>query len=134
MVDEYIIPLKRLKQYNPFKSTVWDGLKTPITKKEVQEAIRESNCLETPLVPFSGTREQHVARIAFLATNLVDWQHRALLVDVGVPSLGFFPNWIIEDGNHRLAAAFYLGLKRIKVSPCGDVALIKRLLGIDLEE
>ena len=39
--------------------------------------------------------------------------------------------WIVEDGNHRLAAAFYREDDRIEVSIGGDIDYAEEVLGIE---
>ena len=70
-------------------------------------------------------RQQHVQRVAWLVVN--GWDD-AISVDVGVPSLGYYVEWLVVDGNHRLAAAIYRGDLGILTSPAGDMDLYAEFL------
>jgi len=48
-------------------------------------------------------------------------------IDVGCEALGLYVSWIIQDGNHRLAAALYRGDTTIRVSAGGDMDVIESL-------
>lgn len=67
--------------------------------------------------------EMHVARVAYLAAH--GWKD-PIEVDVGIPSMGYFPAWPIQDGNHRFAAALIMGDKWIWADAQGEVDEIQR--------
>lgn len=56
-------------------------------------------------VEFAWRRKDHASRIAYFVRN--GWTD-PIQIDVGIPDTQFSSDWIIEDGNHRLAAAFYM--------------------------
>ena|ERR1035437_5163619 len=123
------LSLKSLYPFNPFKRTVWELLETPVTREEVTQAISEGRFRAEPVETWSyhkppATRQEHIERVAFLATHE---QKEPIEIDVGVPSLGCSVSWIIEDGNHRLAAAFYNGDSHIKANVSGDLDYAKHL-------
>ena len=62
----------------------------------------------------------HAERIAYLVGIPAQ---DAITIDVGVPQLGFVPEdeIVVEDGNHRLAAAWYRGDNGIAVEFSGSV-------------
>lgn len=122
------IALSKLKDYNPFKNQVWLGLIRPISIEEVEECMDNKWYAEYPLVGHDIDREEHASRIAYLVVN--GWDDE-IQIDVGVEGLTM-PQWIISDGNHRLAAAFYREDEFIECDLSGEVTKIKELFGGDL--
>jgi len=130
------VPLGSLKPWSLFKNTVWDGITRPITRVEVRKALQNGNLLSPtvvydPLRPETlpgnlSIRQFHIRRIAYLVTTsyVID----PIEIDVGVPDLGCNPEWIITDGNHRLAAAFYRKDEFVPVSVSGDLEYAEELL------
>lgn len=98
----------------------WD---TPVALGDVQEALRTNRLVSTP------DTDDHAGRIAYLV------RHKAsdpISVDVGCPVLEYWgPDWIVTDGNHRLAAALYRGDTVISAQVTGEVEWACELLGID---
>jgi hypothetical protein len=80
---------------------------------------------------FNGTHDQEVERIAYLVVN--GWDD-AIEIDVGVPSLLCHVDWIVLDGNHRLAAAIYRGDTMISASVGGCIGYAMELFGVDVTE
>lgn len=105
---------------NPFKSNVWD-IRKPITKWEVLKELRAGRSLP-PESPKSDNmlpnRMWHIRRVAWFVEN---GKNMELELDVGVPSLGYEPDWMISDGNHRFAAAIIRGDKTIEAELEGDI-------------
>ena len=98
---------------DPFRLVCWHmDLVAPITREEVAAYV------EDPALPVDGARQGHAAGIA---RYVRDGWTRPLDVDVGVPSLGWNPPWIVDDGNHRLAAAIYLGMDTVEISLGGSM-------------
>lgn len=60
----------------------------------------------------TSTREQHIARVAWLVNNYRD--DFPVDIDFGVPSHGC--HFSVEDGHHRIAAAIFLQKKYIMVN------------------
>lgn len=111
---------------NPFRHDPW-GI-GPLTRLTVTRAInrlrqkysrRGDKPMAGPCWAMKGSKRErrrwHVERVAWLV--VYGWDD-PIEIDVGVPSLGCFPDWIVQDGNHRLAAAIYLGRRTILAS-CG---------------
>jgi len=127
-----LIPVSRLRQYSAFKNPVWFEVTKPITKKEVAGAIRAGFFLDRPLnggqnfLP-EGIRTLHIWRVAYLVVNP---DPQPIFVDVGIPHMGVHIDWIVDDGNHRLAAAFYRGDKTIPASIAGCTRTIREKLGV----
>ena len=133
------IPLTSLSDCNPFENVIWSGITRPITKAEVKKAICEKNFMNIPWemadvecayeVVVSNkrhmTRKQHAARIGFFVTY--GWTD-PIEIDVGVPNLACYVDWIVEDGNHRLAAAFYMGNEYIEANVSGDLSYARKML------
>jgi hypothetical protein len=140
-----LIPVHRLKGVcNPFVQCVWTNTcKTPITRLEVEVAIRRSNLQAKPYrakpkltdVQLAGifTRAWHVQRVAYLVVN--GWED-PIHIDVGVPE--FSPllagHWYVPDGNHRVAAAIYRGDSTILAKVDGSLRKAGILFGVDCEE
>src|SRR4051812_28939540 len=100
-----MIPIHRLARHcNPFGMSPWD---VRLTRADVRRAIAERR-----LVASHGT-DDHAGRIAFLVEHPAT---DAIEVDVGVPVLNYIPNWLVQDGNHRLAAAMFAGKTEILAS------------------
>ena len=102
---------------DPFKGCCWPGLDRPITIEEVAEAMKHS-------VEPKSRRQEHVAAISQYVIN--GWDD-PIAIDVGVPSMGCCPAWLIQDGNHRFAAAIVRGDDTITVNASGVVDLIDAL-------
>lgn len=121
------VELSRLEEWSAFNVCVWRGLESPITREEVALAIREGR-FQTESDQYCGfERKEHIERVAYLVVHPSD---RAIEIDVGIPVLNYYPEWIITDGNHRLAASFYRGDKTIKASITGQVDYIAERLGV----
>lgn len=131
-----LIPSERLLPWSPFENVVWAGLESPITEEEVLEAMSNGE-FETDPVPvwdyFSkpATRETHVRRIAFLA--MTSRILEPISIDVGIPEMGFHVDWIIDDGNHRLAAFLIGQASHVPAYVMGSSGYAKELLGVDIE-
>ena len=118
-----MVSVKRLgRRCYPFGMSPW-GVR--LTKRDVTRAILEGRLANSP----GG--EDHAARIAYLVVN--GWKD-AIEVDVGVPVLNYVPDWIVTDGNHRLAAAIYASHEYIECSVAGQMDYEKRVLGVDCSE
>ena len=122
------LPLNSLALWCPLGQCVWRGVAFPIERDDVQKALDENKLRKTPLGP-NGHRRSHIHRIAWFVAN-PDW--KPIEIDVGVPELGHTVPWIVEDGNHRLAAAFYRKDETILANVGGSLVAARRILGLDL--
>jgi hypothetical protein len=128
------LKLEVLDRWNPFKNAVWRGMDSPVTKEEVKACLetcppKGSDMELVPMDPFKVcTRQEHAMRIA---TFVRDFDPTPIDIDVGVPQLGCRVDWIIMDGNHRLAAAFYLNMPTIKASISGSTSYATELLELE---
>jgi len=123
------LPLSRVKKLaDPFGC--WMELKSPITHKEVLYCLKnnQEQLTETPLAldammdskgafDVDEARQKHIQKIAYLVKNGFD---NPIDIDVGVPSMNCYVSHMIEDGNHRLAAAIIRKDKTIKCSITGE--------------
>jgi len=121
LLRDFRLPLSSLAYWNPFNNVIWDGINTSLKKTEVAEAIQNRRFRDKPMPDFSfrdppASRAEHAARVAYLVTY--GWLD-AISLDVGVPDLGCYVSWIVVDGNHRLAAAFYAEDETILVGVSG---------------
>lgn len=111
---------------NPVESPPWacDGL----TPAMVERAYMDGRYLRDPVPDILAHNPQlHAERIAWLMTT--GWSD-AIEVDVGVPSLGYFPRWCVVDGNHRLYAAAVKGAREILITVSGSLAYASQRFGV----
>lgn len=115
---------------DPFKTVVWwKDLDKPVTRVEIESAVNEGRLQEPNSDRFNEdvrcSRSDHIERIAWLIVN--DW-NRPINIDVGAPSMGCVPDWLITDGNHRFAAAIYREDEFIFAYVDGSVAHFQEIL------
>lgn len=123
-------PLKVAANFDPFLSTIWD-IPAPVTEREIRRFVLSGDWTPphananaaTPDDVFC-TRDDHMKRIAWLIVH--GWGDSWIEVDVGVPMLGYYPAWIIQDGNHRFIAAVLRGDRAIRAACSGQVSEIRR--------
>lgn len=129
------VPVKALMKYcNPFQC--WPELEKPITKKEVLECLArgEEALVKTPLaleLSFSDEkmdlallRQNHIKKIAYFAKHEPTGRIR---LDVGIPDMGCYISYFIDDGNHRFAGSIIAGRDTIACSISGALDHIKEL-------
>lgn len=75
--------------------------------------------------------DDHAGRIAYLIENEAE---DAIEIDVGVPAMGCHVGWLIQDGNHRLAAAIIARRETIKANVTGQLDYANHLFGVDCTE
>lgn len=115
-----LIPVRRLARHcNPFGMSPWG---VPVTRADVRRALAERR-----LVAVHGG-DDHAGRIAYLIENPAS---DPIEVDVGVPVLDYVPSWLVQDGNHRLAAAIFMGRTEILADVQGQMDRAKRIFGVD---
>lgn len=113
----------------------WMEQKTPITKEEVLECLEngEEELVETPLwtkinidseKEILDNREKHIKKIAYFVKNKPE---KPISIDVGIPEMGAFVDYIIYDGNHRLAADIIAERPYTKANIMGSEEQIKEL-------
>jgi len=95
------------------------GITRAVNRLRAQKHFRGGKPMEGPCWAQKGSkrarRRWHIERVAWLVVN--GWED-PIEIDVGVAFLGCCPDWVVCDGNHRLAAAIYRGDKTILAS-CG---------------
>jgi len=130
------LPLSRVKKLaDPFGC--WMELKSPITHQEVLDCLKnnQEQLTETPLAldammdlkgafDVDEARQKHIQKIAYFVKNGFD---NPIDIDVGVPSMNCYVSHMIEDGNHRLAAAIIRKDKIIKCSIMGEGSYAQEL-------
>lgn len=125
------------KLVNPL--ACWRDLESPITVDEVLECVKngKEELIKTP-TPFENLyggqsseilttqemRERHIKKVAFFVKNEIEMP---VSIDVGIPSLGAHIDYIIDDGNHRLAGAIIKGAKTVKCKIGGAEDYAKEL-------
>lgn len=120
---------------NPFEGC-WMELTEPITKEEVLDCIKKGKAqlVDTPIwtdIAFgkiklteAKIRQNHIQKIAYFAINEIE---NPISIDVGIPDLGCFVSYLIDDGNHRLAGAIIKGDTTIKAHVSGAASHAKEL-------
>ncbi len=117
------IPIPRLLRHcHPFRSRPWG---VPVRPRDVWEALATGRLVAAP----GG--DDHAGRIAYL---MIHPSQEPIEIDVGVPGLGCYVDWLVQDGNHRLAAAFMRREPSIMACVSGDLHYAHELFGIDCEE
>ena len=101
-----------------------------VTKEGVMLALATGKLRSAPVLTVSALgppepASEHEARIAWLVKH--GWID-TITLDVGVPALGCHVDWIVLDGNHRLAAAIYRGDETIGCAIGGDLRYADELL------
>jgi hypothetical protein len=127
MDDCHDVALRKLSKIcKPFETDIWSC--GPVTESLVKEALQQKSYNSRQYGSCEDwSANEHASRIAYLICN--GWTDS---IDVDVGCFGFCPEWIVMDGNHRLAAAIFRKDKTIKCSLSGDVKLIKKLLGVNV--
>lgn len=121
-----IISVEKLKKFcNPFNGCCWKDLEYPLSKTEIKKQLLW-NTIHPDDAYNKNSRQDHIERIAWFVIN--SWT-KPIDIDVGVPSLGCYPKWLIQDGNHRFAAAIIRGDKTIEATMSGSINLIKEMFG-----
>lgn len=127
------LSVSKLKELcDPFQFHPW-GVK--VSETQVQNAINCGDLLGVPINTLKySTANDHAARVAyFVVTGFQD----PISLDVGIPSMGYSVDWMITDGNHRLAAAIFSGLETTPVEFSGEIEVFKQtfdLLDEDLAD
>lgn len=125
------IPVARLKRY---ANVFGDGFcwsdengdpKPRVKRKHVEKAIASGRFQR------SHIGDDDAARVAYFVVNE---DKTPIWIDVGVPHMGCFPEWIITDGNHRFMAAIIAGREFITATVAGDLELAQRMFGVDCSE
>lgn len=132
----HVLSLETITQYcNPFEG-YWCELNSPITKEEVLQCIAkgEAKLIDTPIwteITFgrikmteAESRQNHIQKIAYFATNDIE---KPIEIDVGIPSMNCYVEYMVDDGNHRLAGAIIKGDKTIKAHVAGSTSHAKQL-------
>ena len=108
----------------------WVELEKPIHPNEVRRCLaqRREALVATPLwcsqewqrakMSVARARDNHVRKIAYFTRHAME---KPLSIDVGIPSLGCFPEHLLGDGNHRFAGAILRGDKTVAASVCGSI-------------
>lgn len=124
-----------IKYANPFDGC-WIELDYPITKKEVLECVKnkQEELTQTPIwteIAFNhvkltkeAIRLNHIKKIAYFVVNDIQ---DPISLEVGVPELNVYIDYIVDDGNHRLAAAIIKNQKIIKATLSGSTSHAKEL-------
>ncbi len=102
----------RVRTYcDPFEGC-WVDIDRPITLQEVADCLQRGE--EKGHAPFAWSsgggasdlakRQRHIEKTAWFVRQGFQ---QPLELDVGIPSMGCYVSWYVQDGNHRLAAAIF---------------------------
>lgn len=126
----HLISVDNLKEHcNPFNGC-WHDLLNPIKKSEVRKCISNGTQILTDtsfsvLGPYpKNHRQRHIQKIAWFVVN--GWTE-PIHIDVGIPELGARNSYIVDDGNHRFAAAIYRKDKEIRSYISGSIGYAKSI-------
>jgi hypothetical protein len=116
------IDVTAIKSYcNPYGSLMPWGV--VVTEQDVATALAEWRLVSNP------DSEDHAGRIAYLVINPTS---EAIAIDVGCPAFGSSSTeWMVSDGNHRLAAAIYRESSLINADVSGQLDHACELFNID---
>jgi len=131
-MDFTLIPVHKILDNirSPFEA--WDVF-NPVTEEMVAAAIRDGSwaLAKESFSHGNGTQDmgavEHARRIAWLIKN--GWED-SIDLDVGIPSMGYYP-YIVIDGHHRLCAAIMTGEAVIKAQVSGSLDYAFALFGVD---
>lgn len=108
---------------------MWVGMGSPLTRAEVQKALDGGRLTSDPvgagwdIAEDVDLRRRHAERVAYLVVH--GWDDP---IDIDP-----FPgDWPIQDGNHRLAAAFFREDTDIDASFWGDLEMIRETFGDEI--
>lgn len=135
-LDDFIfVPTRRMIRYtDPIRTPPWDG--DYVYGRDVIDRMILGNRLEAnpwdagtdPAQDAAADPEDfstyHARRVAYLVVNP---SCVPIIIDVGIPEMGFRPPYLIFDGCHRLAAAIHADHKEIAVSYSGSTAVFKQM-------
>jgi hypothetical protein len=124
--EDFQCPLSVLEPYSPFHRSVWYRVYRPIKKYEVAKALAARKLISHP-VEYTTRRCNHVRRIAYLVGHK---QSDPIHLNVGQYGHGLYNEWIVVDGHHRLAAAFYRGDSHIRAMVYGSYFHAQEKLGL----
>lgn len=125
------VSIEALKEIvNPLNC--WIELQTPITKEDVllslknkEYALNETKIwFEDMTEDRSKKRIEHINKIAFFVKNK---PQKPISIDLGTEPDYINVNYIIDDGNHRLAGSIIKGRETIKAHISGNTNLMKSL-------
>lgn len=120
------IPVKKLAAiYVVFaedgQPDVWG---TNVTVDAVRKCIADGKVESRPYqTALTDEDYDHAARVAYLCLNR---DLSPIELDVGIPSMSYF-NFVLPDGNHRLAASIVMEDETIPASVAGETNYIEHL-------
>lgn len=132
------VPLDRLVAYaDPFTGPRWPDC-PPFTAGDVLTAAAAGDISPhywDPWAPGPFPAGYHVARIAWFIAHPERLEPdsddvEAPELDVGVVSLGYRPDWIVQAGNHRYAAAVAIGRPRMAFVVSGCLEDAEAMFGV----
>ena len=124
----WIVPTESLADQNPYE--LWD-----INYQEIAQCILENDLDKRPwdygdnpvqACDKKYDRLYHARRVSYLVVNPCNIP---IELDVGIPGI-CYPEFIIQDGNHRLASFIFRKEKYITITYSGDVNFFKELFPI----
>lgn len=120
-----LVRLIKLLDYiqSPIENLPWNC--DEFTPNDVRVAYRKKQFQITHgTLDDKSSREWNIQRIAYFIKRMPS---EPIQVDVGIPSIGFYPNDVVSDGWHRIYAAILRRDKYINASVAGEVSVINKL-------
>jgi len=131
VTDHHLVPLEDLRQYvDTIAMPPWYG-DYQFSRDHIRACV-EANDLDDRAWDWGGVQMQciandplyHARRVAYLVMNKSD---HPIMIDVGIPSIGSHPKYLIQDGCHRLAAAIFRNDAEIAIDFSGSVSHFKAM-------
>lgn len=109
----------------------WVDIQRPLKEEDIFSAV-ENNLGQLTDTEYKWNESKdseeaywnHIKKVAYFIQHDIE---KPISIDVGVPSLGFCPAYIVEDGNHRLLATIIKGNTTIKAEVSGSVDYAEEL-------
>jgi hypothetical protein len=122
------ISVERLKEHcNPF---TYFGISVDMVAK----AIRENRLSSLNHMERATPDNELLTSVERVTYFVIYGFEDPIQIDVGVPVLNFYPDWMIPDGNHRLMAAIYRKDEFIKCSVSGQNSYTNALFETSFQE
>lgn len=126
------------KHANPLENPPWDAGRIPKNFRKAIEKYLQTQEFERRSYSQVINRDcivnryNHAKRVAYLVQNPIT--DEPIEIDVGCPAFGHFTRWIVEDGNHRLAAAIYRNDRHIYANIQGQISHAEKLFRVKIKE
>lgn len=118
------------ENFNPFEYSPWG---CSVTTDMVEACLDAGDMDPDNYHSWSSRKAEnplaHARRIAYLVHYP---SSDPIQIDVGSCGLNSCSHWPIEDGNHRLAAAIFVGAGYIEAEISGEIKYVCEILGVEI--